>query len=278
MTTALEAKPKVLIVDDDPSVLQFLSNRCIDMRFEVERASNGLQALIRARHNPPDILIADVNMPELDGLSLCFSLLKPSGKPLQVIVVTSNAEAETLERCESFGATYVSKGPEFWRTVRSALLSFYPKMAVEAQAASSSIYRGHLRQRPMILVVDDDPEVHLFYQSRFRKIGVDLLFAEDGTSGYKIAQKERPNAVLSDYSMPNGDVHYLLQRLRSNQATTTLPLLVMTGRDLDEQEEASLKRDVNGHPGAVGLFKKSFDLGPIVSMLEKYCVLTRSFS
>ncbi len=99
-----ERAPRMLIADDDPAIVQLLALRCASVGFEVETATNGVNALIKANRQHPDILIIDVNMPEADGLTVCARLLDPSKRSLNVIVVTGSAGSETLERCEGFGA------------------------------------------------------------------------------------------------------------------------------------------------------------------------------
>jgi CheY-like chemotaxis protein len=123
--------PKVLIVDDDPTVAKFLDDRCAAIGLNVQVASNGLEALVKIRRDPPDVLIADVRMPELDGLSLSWTLLEPGRRPIDVIVVSGYLDDETIERCESFGALYAHKGPELWHTIRGAITSMFPHMSVE---------------------------------------------------------------------------------------------------------------------------------------------------
>ena len=79
MTDMIEASqkvpPKMLIADDDPAIVSLLADRCIKMGFNVETATNGMQMLIKARHSHPDIMIVDVNMPEVDGVSACARML-----------------------------------------------------------------------------------------------------------------------------------------------------------------------------------------------------------
>jgi CheY-like chemotaxis protein len=62
--------PKMLIADDDPCVLRAVADRCTRMGFDVETATSGLQALIKASQHQPDVLVIDVHMPEVDGLSV----------------------------------------------------------------------------------------------------------------------------------------------------------------------------------------------------------------
>src|SRR5690242_7566668 len=82
--------PKMLIADDDPSIVGLLADHCARMGFDVETAPNGIQALIKANRSKPDILVIDVNMPEVDGLSVCAHLLDPETAPLNVIVMTGS--------------------------------------------------------------------------------------------------------------------------------------------------------------------------------------------
>src|SRR5450755_625000 len=104
MTDVIEATrsaPKILIADDDPDIVRLLADRCVKMGFQVETAANGMQMLIKARRSHPDIMIVDVNMPEMDGISVCSRLLNPGSKPVEVVVVTGSSDQETAERCES---------------------------------------------------------------------------------------------------------------------------------------------------------------------------------
>src|SRR5471032_996542 len=119
----------MLMADDDQAIVRLLADRCMKMGFKVETAVNGMQLLIKARRSHPDIMIVDVNMPEMDGLSVCSRLLDPGSKPVAVVVVTGSSALETAERCESLGLFYGRKGPEFWKNIEAALTEIYPGMA-----------------------------------------------------------------------------------------------------------------------------------------------------
>ncbi len=111
----LRKPPRMLIADDDPAILRLLAERCMQLGFRVDTATNGMQLLIKARHNHPDIVIVDVNMPEVDGLSVCTRFLDPGSKPIEVIVITGSTDEHTPERCDSLGLYYSRKGPHFWK-------------------------------------------------------------------------------------------------------------------------------------------------------------------
>ncbi len=264
-------RPKMLIADDDPAIVRLLAERCTSVGFEVETASNGVQALLKANRRHPDIVVIDVNMPEADGLTVCARLLDPSKRPLDVVVVTGNRETETVERCHGYGAFYVRKGPEFWNSLRSALSSIFPHMADSLKELRGMRAGAEMRDRPRVLMIDDDPAIEQLHSSRLDKCGVKLLFALDIGQGYRMACREAPSAIVSDYFLPNGGIPYLLARLRTTPATENIPVLVLTGRNLDEITVQGLMREVCGKPGVVQIFKKSFDTDELFGALQKLC-------
>jgi CheY-like chemotaxis protein len=263
--------PKMLIADDDPAIVRLLAERCMSVGFEVETAANGIQALIKANRSHPDIMIIDVNMPEADGLTVCARLLESSKSSLDVVVVTGSRETETVERCEGFGAFHVRKGPEFWDGLGAALTEIFPRMADSIRELHGRRVGAEMRERPRALVIDDDLAIEQLLSSRLDKCGVKLLFALDIGQGYRMACREAPSVIVSDYFLPNGGIPYLLSRLRTTPATENIPVLVLTGRDLDEITVQSLMREVCGKPGVARIFKKSFDTDELFGALQKIC-------
>jgi CheY-like chemotaxis protein len=262
--------PRMLIADDDPSIVRLLSDHCTRMGFNVDTATNGIQALLKASRIKPDIIIMDVNMPEVDGLSACGHLLGPDRAPVNVIVITGSRDPETLERCEGFGAYYARKGPNFWSDLEAALAEIHPRMA-------EKIREGRLpdappvRTRPRVLLVDDDNDVNLLLASRLGKCGIDVTYAPDAPQGLRMACREEPAVIVTDYFMPNGDALYLLTRLRTVDTTANIPVIVLSGRQLNDTVEQELRRSIRGRPGAAHILQKSGDPSVLFDTLQKFC-------
>ncbi len=274
MSDIFEARdkvPKMLIADDDPAIVRLLADRCMKIGFKVETATNGMQLLIKARRSQPDILIVDVNMPELDGLSVCSHLLDPGSKPLEVVVVTGSTDPETEQRCESLGMFYGRKGPDFWHSVEGALVEIYPNLADKIGALESQAMDTDIPQHPRVLVVDDDPDIENFLASRLAKYGIDTLYAPDAVQGFRMACKDKPSVIITDNYMPDGDAQYLLYRLRSSAMTADIPVFVISARKLSELTEQTLRRSIAGRPGAAQIFRKSFDTEELFNALKKFC-------
>jgi CheY-like chemotaxis protein len=209
-------------------------------------------------------------MPGVDGLTACLRMLDPSSRPLEVIVITGRPNAEVAERCESFGTYYAEKGPDFWNNIQSALTEVFPDMQDRLQIPR--VPDCEVRKRPLVLLVDDDLLIERFLSSRLRKVGLITKFASDATRAFRMARRERPSVIVSDYFMPNGDAHYLLSKLRAAPETQSIPVLVVTGRDLDPHAEQSIRQDFCGRPGAAHVFKKAFDTQELVAAIQRFCV------
>lgn len=263
--------PRMLIADDDLMVVRLLANRCASAGFEVETATNGIQALVKANRRHPDILIIDVNMPAADGLTVCARLLELSRKPMNIVVITGSAEPETLERCEGFGVQYVRKGAEFWSDLQAALIETFPDMADRIGELHGQRTRAEVSERPRVLMIDDDVSIELFLSSRLDKFGVELLCATNVAQGFQIACKEMPSVILSDYFMPNEEIPDFLLKLRTTPATENIPVLVFTGRNLDEMTQHGLMQQVCGKPGVARILRKSFNTDELFDELRKLC-------
>ena len=267
--------PRMLVVDDDPSVVRLLADHCARMGFDVDTAFNGIQALLKASRTKPDTLVIDVNMPEVDGLSVCAHLLDPDRTPVNVIVITGSRDPNTLERCEGFGAHYARKGPNFWNDLATALAEIHPRMAAKIHQAGAYTPTPAVRRHPRMLLVDDDNDVSRFLTSRLEKCGLEVQYASNAQQGFRMACRDEPAVIVTDYFMPNGDAQYLLTKLRTTAGTETIPVIVLSGRQLNEVTQQSLKREICGHPGATQILRKSQDTYALFAALKKFCGFER---
>jgi two-component system response regulator RegX3 len=92
--------PRILLVDDDPNLLIFLAEQLRDDGFAVRTARNGREALRRLDEEWPDLLIIDLLMPEMDGLTLASQVKERADLPIIVLsaIDTGDSKADALER------------------------------------------------------------------------------------------------------------------------------------------------------------------------------------
>ena len=268
-----QAAPRMLIADDDPAILRLLADRCARLGFDVDTAANGMQAIMKARRIQPEIVVLDLNMPEVDGLSVCAHLLERS--PVNAILITGSKNLDTLERCDGLGARYIRKGPGFWDELETALAEFDPRMAEIIKRSGIGMQAPAMRKRPSVLLVDDDDGIHQLLTRRLEKRGLDVRCASDAEQAYGMACNDEPAVIVTDFFMPNGDAEFLMRRLRSTTATEKIPVIVLTGRPLHVATKQNLKRQICGNPGVADILGKSEDTGPLFSALQKFCSFER---
>jgi diguanylate cyclase (GGDEF)-like protein len=104
-------KDRILVVDDDPDILQFVEMNLEMEGFETHTAEGGRLALELARERPPDLILLDVMMPELDGLTVLRRLRSsPATSSIPVVLLTAKALAEDRVRGLDLGADdYITK-------------------------------------------------------------------------------------------------------------------------------------------------------------------------
>jgi CheY-like chemotaxis protein len=105
-----ETKKKVLIVDDEPNVRRLLHS-ILNKNFAVFEAEDGQQAVDMTNAQQPDVILMDMMMPKMDGLTACLMMKKnPDTKKIPVIMVTAIGFELNIKLSQQMGASgYVTK-------------------------------------------------------------------------------------------------------------------------------------------------------------------------
>ena len=104
-------KSKVLVVDDEPDVLDLVSYNLTQAGFQVETAVDGADALRKARSAAPDLILLDLMLPEMDGLEVCKLLRRdPKTNGIPIIMLTARAgEIDRIVGLELGATDYIPK-------------------------------------------------------------------------------------------------------------------------------------------------------------------------
>lgn len=102
-------KERILIVDDEPLILEMVATYVTTLGFEVQTASNGLEAIGKLRSEPFTILLTDIKMPEMDGFEL-MKTVRTEFPDIHIIAMTGHGASYTFTDVVECGATdYVNK-------------------------------------------------------------------------------------------------------------------------------------------------------------------------
>jgi len=113
-----------------------------------------------------------------------------------------------------------------------------------------------------ILVVDDDPDLVRALRLRLRANNYDITTASDGYTAIATAQKERPDLIVLDLGLPAGDGFVVLDRLQNSDVLSGVPVIVLSARDPQGNEERALKA------GAAAFFQKPADNEELLNVIR----------
>ena len=114
-----------------------------------------------------------------------------------------------------------------------------------------------------ILIVDDDPDVRLSLSIRLKASNYETVFAEDGVSCISEARKHMPDLVILDLGLPAGDGFTVLERLKANLSLSSIPVIVVSGRDRIANRGRALKA------GAKAFLQKPVENDRLLSLIRQ---------
>ncbi len=86
------------------------------------------------------------------------------------------------------------------------------------------------RQRPLVMVADDDTEIAVLVELLLQREGYDVVTAMNGSEALELIERKRPDAVVLDIMMPNLNGYEVVQRMRQDHATRFLPVILLSAR------------------------------------------------
>src|SRR6266850_4899068 len=98
----------VLVVDDEPQLRRVILATLTDLGYVVVDAKSGEDALEKFRHESPDLVLLDLNMPGIGGLETCRAIRSGSDVPI-IILSVRNAERDKVEALDAGADDYVTK-------------------------------------------------------------------------------------------------------------------------------------------------------------------------
>lgn len=231
-----KAPRRVLIVEDKPHAYTLLRTYLQDAGYETEIAVNGVEALEKAKLWKPDIITLDILLPVKDGWQVLRELKDhPLCREIPVIIISM-----VDERNVGFS---LGAAEYFVKPVQKDSLLHALKRVAERHP--------HVANAAKILVIDDDRSATDLVQVILEAEGCTVLKANNGKDGLAMAEAERPDLILLDLVMPELSGFNVAYQLKHNLATYTIPVMIMTSMEIDDET----RRQLDGF--VVGLMKKS---------------------
>ena len=207
----------ILAIDDDPAARDLLQRLLSQEGYHAIVAASGQEGLRLARAHSPAAILLDVRMPDLDGWEV-LTQLKSDPDLADIPVVMISIEDNRASLCAPGAVDYLLKPIDSDR-----LLSILQPYQTVPSATS-------------VLVVEDNPGNREMICRQLIKAGWDVLEAQNGLQALAVLQTQQPGVILLDLMMPEMDGFEFIRQLRQHPQWRSLPIIVLTAKDLTAAE------------------------------------------
>jgi PAS domain S-box-containing protein len=245
--------PRVLVVDDDEHILELLRHQLEAEGYQVVTAQQGKDVFELARTHRPDLITLDVLLDDMDGFQVLEGLKRDaSTSMIPVIIVSIVPDAET--RGLALGAAgYIGK-PFEEKQVLGQVREVLSSLGMAAN--------DHVRQ---VLVVDDDRDIVGWLRTSLTNSGFNVHGAYNGREALALVREVSPDLILLDVKMPDMDGYEVIRKLRQEQATRDIPVIIITGSSVDDDYE---QVEILGM-GVKHLLTKPFTIETLVEEIKR---------
>jgi CheY-like chemotaxis protein len=221
--------PLILIVEDEPASAELLARQIARGGFRTKVARTGTEALTMVDELKPDAITIDVVLPDIDGWEILKRLKGNHATneiPAILVSVVDNPELGAALGADDY----------FVKPVDAKEL---------VKRLGTFAFKNKVGGRPTcILVVDDQAANRDWLKHVLEPAGFKVILARGGREGIELARSRRPDLVMLDLVMPDVDGFEVVKALGVDNATSEIPIMILTAKHLTEADVAQLSGHV----------------------------------
>ncbi|HIO79693.1 TPA: adenylate/guanylate cyclase domain-containing response regulator [Candidatus Poribacteria bacterium] len=212
---------------------------------------DGVEGLQKAVEYMPDLIISDLDMPNMNGYEMCQEIKQRNAtQDIPVVILSVRGTGLDIDKGFDVGANdFLTKPVDEAELISRINLTLAPK--------------GESSLREKILVVDDSALVRNMMKQGLSQQGFEILTASDGHEGYDAAVEHEPDLIITDFNMPGMDGRELTRALKNREALSDIPVLMLTAADSDKDQRKGK------HAGIAAFLSKPFPPDKLVVIAEK---------
>jgi CheY-like chemotaxis protein len=218
------AEASILICDEAPEARALLADRLKQEGYQVLQASTGDEAITVACQTRVDAILLDLSLPGLRGWET-LRLLKDDRRTGKIPVVV-------LSTLGALNGLEAEQNADAWLNI-----------PLEEELLLTELSRVlHDDSEPArVLLVEDDGDLAKVILATFERAGIDVYHASTRREAIRLCVSSRPNLLILDLALPDGDGFGVVDWLRLQNDLKHLPLIVYSARDLGETERKRLE-------------------------------------
>ena len=232
----------ILLIDDDAAMIQMVEDILALTTCHLHAFMDYRDGLRRAMTDPPDLILLDVHMPEINGLDLLQQFRKmKSTQKTPVVMVTGDSHLETVQKAKGIGVSaYVLKPfkpvaliQTLEKVLQRALLSPLQQTRLAPETVGKAYVPEATRTKSQrLMVLDDEPMMHQLIQDILADSHVTVDCYQDPHQALRDIMLSPPDVLLSDVNMPEFNGVQLTLQLKKMRSTHHLPIVLMSGEPM----------------------------------------------
>ena len=235
----------VLVVEDNPITCKLFRVTLEGGGYTVVHAGDGATALALFERHRPDLVVQDLGLPDMPGMSVVERLRElPGGAEIPIIAVTG-----FIPRLGNTLAVPGGFADYLFKPVEPALLLSTVETFLRLGGTDPAVMPN-----PRVLLVDDDPLQRKLLQRTLTERGFDVTTAADAEDALQRVAASQPDAIVSDVLMPGMDGFRLCLSMRRIPSLSKIPLVLLSSMYTEEGD-----RQLALEVGATALLQRSPD-------------------
>ena len=240
---------RILVIDNEADSLRNIRARLESWGFDVETALSGKRGVEIASRMKPDLVLLDVDMPEMDGIS-AFQLIRKANEKVPVILLADYVREDWVNEAKKLGVSaFLPKGHEF----NKALVLIKKCMRDEGK-----------RHKKRILIVDDEPEICEALKIRIESSGYEVIAAKDGDEALKKIREMGPDLIVLDIMLPKMSGFKVCRMIKFDSRFKKIPVIMLTGKVEKEDKVLGMQS------GAEEYITKPFSDDDLMAKIKKH--------
>jgi two-component system cell cycle response regulator len=233
---------RILVIEDNPANLDLMTYLLKAFGYAPLTAADGAEGLEVVRREVPDLVICDVQLPQMDGYEVARWLKShPSLCTIPLVAVTALAMVGDRDKLLAAGFDgYIAKpiNPEtFVGEVEQFLQLGQYSLPLPPQPSTVQVSPPQSK-RATVLVVDNSPVNIELARSTLEPFGYEVIAATGMTEGLALARRAAPDLILSDVNMAGGTGYDFITAVKRDPRLRTVPFVFVTSTFMDANDRA----------------------------------------
>lgn len=219
--TPAKGVPTVLVIDDDPAARDLMRRFLDQQGLQMAEAASGQEGLRLAKESHPAVILLDVMMPGMDGWAVLTALKADSELASIPVIMATILDERNMGF--ALGATDFLTKP------------------IDRQYLARVLQKYRCAHPPCpVLLVEDHADLRELMRRMLEQEGWVVAEAENGRVALERVAENRPELIVLDLMMPEMDGFAFLEELRQNQTWRSIPVIVVTAKDLTVEDRQRL--------------------------------------